>query len=453
MCTENATRDVADTGFVPTSRPTAVPFPRLSLWAAVLSACLAVLPALLMPAGAGAATSATVAGPPATVVSETRVGPRLVDLLVSSPAMGREVPVRLLTPQGWENRTHGQRWPVLYLLHGRTQSYTGWTENTDVENLPELRGALVVMPDAGPVGWYSDWWNGGVGGPPAWETFHLTELRRLLEDEYGASGSRAVAGLSMGGFGALSYAARHPGMFRAAASYSGVVHTQMEGAPQLLLGLTAGYGLNPLALWGDPVAHAAIWSAHNPSALAEQLRHTRVFLSSGNGRPGPLDPIGTPPDPLEGALFAQNAAFAQRLVTSGIQVTADFYGNGTHSWPYWERELRRSLPMLLDPLDNASFFVALRSEVASYQSAGRISDHLAVSLDDRLAVAARLSAGGSETRTIGYLEQFLARVENQLRRDPEARAALVAEARALIAYLLQDEEVEARKSSRIGVGH
>ncbi|WP_405956530.1 alpha/beta hydrolase [Streptomyces phaeochromogenes] len=87
-----------------------------------------------------------------------------------------------------------------------------------------MHDVLVVMPEGGQVGFYGNWWNHAAGGPPAWETFHLDELRPLLERHYGAGTRRAVAGLSMGGFGAVSYAARRPDLVRAAASYSGPVH-------------------------------------------------------------------------------------------------------------------------------------------------------------------------------------------------------------------------------------
>jgi diacylglycerol O-acyltransferase / trehalose O-mycolyltransferase len=165
----------------------------------------------------------------AYVVSEKRIGSRIVDLTVQSPALGRTATVRLITPRGWDQRRHGQRWPVLYLLHGCCDTPDSWTRETDVEEIPALRNVLVVTPEGGAVGWYSNWWNHGTGGPPAWETFHLTEVRRLLERGYGAGKRRVVAGLSMGGAGAMTYAAHHRRMFRAAASYSGVVRTVLSG--------------------------------------------------------------------------------------------------------------------------------------------------------------------------------------------------------------------------------
>ena len=125
--------------------------------------------------------------------------------------------MRLLTPAGWRPGD-GRRHPQLWLLHGCCDTYESWSANTDIAELPALRDVLVVMPEGGAVGFYSDWRRG-----PKWETFQLTELRKLLERDFGAGEPRAVAGLSMGGYGAMAYAARHPGLFDAAASFSGVV--------------------------------------------------------------------------------------------------------------------------------------------------------------------------------------------------------------------------------------
>jgi diacylglycerol O-acyltransferase / trehalose O-mycolyltransferase len=152
--------------------------------------------------------------------------------------------VRLITPVGWSRERPR---PVIYLLHGCCDTYDSWTRETDVETLPQLRDVLVVTPEAGDVGFYSDWLRG-----PAWETFHLEELRALLERDYGAGTRRAIAGLSMGGLGAMGYAARHPGMFGAAASFSGVLHPLADA--QWLLGLFGSFADDPLAIWGDPDA-------------------------------------------------------------------------------------------------------------------------------------------------------------------------------------------------------
>jgi diacylglycerol O-acyltransferase / trehalose O-mycolyltransferase len=212
------------------------------------------------------------------VRSERQVAPRIVDLTVRSPALGADAKVRLITPAGWSKQ---RRWPVLYLLHGCCDTYDSWTRETAVETLPQLRDVLVVTPEAGDVGFYSDWVRG-----PAWETFHVEELRALLERDYGAGTRRAIAGLSMGGLGAMGYAARHPGLFGAAASFSGTLNPL--AGPQGYLGLFGRFTDDPSAVWGDPDAQRDVWEAHDPTELAGRLRGTPLFVSAGDGLPGPF---------------------------------------------------------------------------------------------------------------------------------------------------------------------
>ncbi len=288
----------------------------------------------------------------AEVVAVTQVADRLVDLSVKAPALGgRTVNVRLLTPDGWDPTDRRQQWPTFWLLHGCCGDYTSWTARTDVAQLPSLRNVLVVMPEAGWQGWYSDWWNYGQGGDPAWDTFHTKELRQLLESDWGASSNRVVAGLSMGGQGALLYAARHPGMFKATAAYSGSAHPLLnDESVNRIMGFFAGQGNDPLRVWGDPVEQRGIWAAHDPYYLAHRLKSLPVYLSCGDGSTGPLDPPGAT-SALETDFNRQNHALADALRGVGAEhLTTNFYGPGTHAWPYWQRELHASLPMLLSAL-------------------------------------------------------------------------------------------------------
>lgn len=277
----------------------------------------------------------------ASVVAERRVGPRLLDLTVRSPALGTTAMVRLLTPVGWTRDTT-RRWPVLYLLHGCCDSYESWTRSTGIERFRALRDVLVVMPEGGPVGFYSNW----LGDGPAWETFHVDELAGVLGRDYGASDTRSVAGLSMGGLGAIGYAARRPAVFRAAASFSGLLNPLADA--RYLLGLLAAFTPDPLAVWGDPRRDRATWARHDPTELAERLRGTDVFVSSGDGRPGPFDEREAGRDLIEVTVLRESRAFVRRARELGVPVRTRFYGAGRHAWPYWERELRRALPILLE---------------------------------------------------------------------------------------------------------
>lgn len=304
---------------------------------------------LLIPGVADAASPPT-ASDGAKVVAETQVAPRQVDLTIDSPALGTTAKVRLLTPDGWSAGAK-KHWPTLWLLHGCCGDYTSWTAFTDVASIQSLRHVLVVMPEAGDAGWYSNWYGQTT---PKWETFHLTEVRQIVERYFGAGPDRVVAGLSMGGFGALSYAGRHPGMFRAAASYSGVVDPLYEpGGPENIESIDVGQGFPADAPWGSPVQQRWNWVLHDPYYLAPLLRRIPVFISCGNGQPGVLDPPGTGFNDFE-ALFDAEAHGLVGQLHGDRNLHTDFYGNGTHAWPYWQRELHRSLPMLLKALNSPS---------------------------------------------------------------------------------------------------
>jgi diacylglycerol O-acyltransferase / trehalose O-mycolyltransferase len=283
----------------------------------------------------------------AQIVQRQHLSDRTWDLMIDSPAVGGRVPVRLLLPRRFEERPE-QQWPVLYLLHGCCDTYVSWTRSTDIERLSAHLDALVVMPDGGQVGFYSDWLDG-----PGWETFQTSELPQLLASEYRANGRAAIAGVSMGGLGALGYAARHPGQYAVAASFSGIVHTRLS--PDVARGylrLVQSYDANPLGLWGDPDKQPDVWKCHNPYDLTPQLGGTRLYISSGNGQPGPLDLEGAVTDQIETEIGKENTAFARRLRQLGIEAKLDLYGDGTHNWVYWQRSLHRAWPLITDALQS-----------------------------------------------------------------------------------------------------
>jgi S-formylglutathione hydrolase FrmB len=313
----------------------------------------AVLVLGLLAAVAGAAPAYADAGARAAVVAERWLGEREVDLTVHSPANGRNLPVRLLVPPGW-SRTADRTWPVLYLLHGGNDDYTSWTRETDVEQLSAGAPVLIVMPEAGRNANYADWYrpDGGPNGG-RWETFHLTEVWQVLRDSYRAGTARAVAGISSGGTGAITYAARQPGTFRYAAAYSAPVNLFDPVLQAILLKTVADNGDDPGAVWGSPLWQAPNWRRHNPLDLVPDLRGTTLHLSSGTtGLPGDLDPNGSWSllQFGEAVIGANTARLGLRLSLAGIPATVHLYPNGTHSWPYWQRELHTTWPALLRSL-------------------------------------------------------------------------------------------------------
>ncbi|MFD0690066.1 alpha/beta hydrolase [Actinomadura fibrosa] len=321
---------------------------RRSVTAGTIVSALA-LSAAAVSTGTAHAAAPVKADDGATITAETKIAANEVDITIDSPALGKSVKTRILLPKGWQ-RGAKTTWPVLYAFHGGQDNYTSWTKNTDIEAWAAKYNAIVVMPE-GADGSYTDWYNYGKGGTPKWETFHTAEVRQLLERNYGAGAVRAAIGNSSGGEGAIGYAARHPGMFKYAASLSGILSMRSPGIPAMLMFLNAGNGQDPFAIWGIPYADDANWAAHDPAALAEKLRGTGLFFSAGTtGRPGPGDPDVAPWDIgllSEIAVGANNKDFKKRLDELKIPYTAHIYGDGRHNWPAWIREASGIWPTLM----------------------------------------------------------------------------------------------------------
>src|SRR5437763_8511277 len=157
--------------------------------------------------------------------STQELSPRLTELRVYSPALAHDANVRVLTPDGFDPDRH--HLPVLWLLHGGFGSSADWTTVGDAEALTAHLPMIVVMPDGGTGGWYTEWLRGTSEGPQRWETFHLDELRPFIEARYQsrtARAGRATAGPPLGGFAAMSYAARHAALCGSVQPLCGAVH-------------------------------------------------------------------------------------------------------------------------------------------------------------------------------------------------------------------------------------
>jgi diacylglycerol O-acyltransferase / trehalose O-mycolyltransferase len=283
-----------------------------------------------------------------TVTATRALSPRLTELTMTTAALAAPTHVRVLVPAGYDANPQ-QRYPVLYLLHGSYDDYRSWTDKGAAEKTTAALQAIVVMPDNGNGGWYTDWHR---PGPPRWETFHIGQLLPWIDDHYRTiptRAERAIAGLSMGGFGAMSYAARHPDLFSWAASFSGAVDIVNNAPVAAVIDIEApADGGKPGDQFGDRVLNVDNWRAHNPWDLAANLRNTRLRLDTGNGQPGPYDKGRLLPDPIEQQVDVMSVSLHDKLSSLGIPHVWDDYGPGTHSWPYWQRDLRQALPSLED---------------------------------------------------------------------------------------------------------
>ena len=273
---------------------------------------------------------------------------RLVD--TSKPGgtleAGRTAPkINVLLPDGY--RAKGKRrYPVLWLLHGANGGTDTWIPGTTnlAGGIPTLAAglpAVIVMPDGGVAGMYADWLNGGRRGDPAWASYHLDVVRRTIERRYRILPGRrwhAIGGISMGGQGALRYAALLPGYFGSVVGFSAAFpDIQAPVVEPGLNGLLGGYGVTYKAIFGPPAGAYA--EGNSSQALAVNYGHTRVYVTSGNGTNCPQDPHG-PTFALDAAtetvINGQQAPFAKVVRAAGADVTA-VTTCGVHTFGVWDR--------------------------------------------------------------------------------------------------------------------
>ncbi|MFI7585941.1 alpha/beta hydrolase [Spongisporangium articulatum] len=287
----------------------------------------------------------------ATVVStEWNQAENYLIMNIASPAVGQTLPVALLLPQGWTPDTT-KKWPTIMMLPGGGgDTYLTWAGATDLRSVAKPWNVIVICPEAGPKGTYTNYFNGGKGGPPQWETFHTQEVRQIVEKAFHGNGQRAVAGLSAGGYGSMIYAARNPGMFKYAASYSGLTSIRLP-AVQWAVYYEAG-DKDPSARFGVPLVNAKNWQTHDPSYMAKYLKGTGLFVSSGmTGFPSNVSTLGwTPDQTIEAATYLVNQDFVLQLRLNRVPVTTDFYPLGEHAWAEWNVELKKSWPLMMNAI-------------------------------------------------------------------------------------------------------
>lgn len=271
---------------------------------------------------------------------------RLHEVQFASACLERTSPVRILLPTNFDG---SRALPVLYLLHGGVDDWRSWTDKGAVESLTDGLDLIIVMPDTGMAGWYSDWLHDADNtiGRQQWESYHVGELRPWVETTFNTRtdrSGRSIAGLSMGGYGAMKYAARHPELFGFAAAFSGGVDILDDRIGKTVDSMAALSGGKKGDIWGPYPDSIPTRRAHNPVDLAAKLRDTVLELRTGNGR---LRDDGPVVDTIEAGVHQGMTTLHHRLADLGIDHVWDDYGAGLHDWPYWTGALGRSLPGLM----------------------------------------------------------------------------------------------------------
>lgn len=260
------------------------------------------------------------------------------------PCGGPERPnalrVNVLLPDGYDGSKRA-RWPVLYLLHGHGDAYDAWMAGCNGDLLNTAKGfpGIIVMPEGG-RGWYANWWNDGKRAEPAWERYYLEELIPLIEKRFRIRKERqwrAVAGLSMGGEGAVYIAEQRPGYFGSVASFSGPLSIQRA---EYANGGMDTQGEKFTQVFGPTDGFYA--TAHNPMRNVANLEHTRTYVTVGNGV-GSVDDLSNYFGAVAEADLHQHAEdFVAAARAAGVDTTYEPRA-GVHDWPYWREHLRAAI--------------------------------------------------------------------------------------------------------------
>lgn len=216
---------------------------------------------------------------------------------------------------------------VLYLLHGLSDDHTAWTRRTSIERYVQDLPLIVIMPN-GERSWYSD----SKSNPnAAFETFITSDLIGFVDGTFHTipkRKGRAIAGLSMGGYGAFKLALKHPDLFCAAVSFSGALDMQkrMENQPP--------WAAEHRLIFGDSIAG----TSEDIITLLEQADRTTLpalWMSCGS----------------EDGLLEDNQRAHQHMESLGIP---HFYREDpgyAHGWNYWDMVVQEALVFLKDQLN------------------------------------------------------------------------------------------------------
>ena len=239
-----------------------------------------------------------------------------------SRALGRSAQMDAILPDA--RGTAEKPWKTLYLLHGMTDDYTAWQRWTSIERYAEEYGIAVIMPDTR-LGWYTD-----TAAGERYFSFVSDELirisRRMFPSLSHQKEDTFVAGLSMGGYGAMKCALKKPETFCKAASLSGAL--DIYGVTQL------DPPLGEKGYWEDifgPI-EAIRGSENDVFAAAEALTADRPELFMWCG--------------TEDFLYTMNTAMRDHLMKLGYKLTYS-ESSGDHNWKYWDREIQNVLAWML----------------------------------------------------------------------------------------------------------
>ncbi len=254
----------------------------------------------------------------------------VIDKKLASKLMARDMPYRVILPVRY-NEVRDKRYSTIYLLHGLTGHYDNWTDKTKLAQFAALHDFILITPE-GDNGWYTD---SATVANDKYESYIIKELIPEIDKTFRTISDRdhrAIAGLSMGGYGGMKFGIKYPQMFSLAGSFSGALGAAAfteKNAGQIGKGLDAIFG----------PADSELRKKNDIFGLVKALTPERIkelpFLYVDCG--------------TEDFLYSSNKDFAALLVET--KIPHEFRElPGAHNWTFWNSQVKEFLEVADDRL-------------------------------------------------------------------------------------------------------
>lgn len=275
-----------------------------------------------MPAGLAAARASQAASSPTIIKCEA----------IPSAILGRPVKTCVALPADYDSAT-GDRYPVLYFLHGLFENETSWGERGGRQILDglirdgEVGKFIVVMPDGGRT-----FYVNSKDGTDRYEDFFIQELVPAIDKKYRTlpeAGLRGISGSSMGGYGALHLGMRHADVFGSASAQSAALLPKFPN-PLPTEGRWGFYAKVLQGPFGSPLSEA-YWEENSPLTLAdhpESFKGLKLYFDCGD-----QDRYG----------FNEGAALLDKTLTDKGFPHEFHLRPGNHGWSYLDLYMKYAL--------------------------------------------------------------------------------------------------------------
>lgn len=281
--------------------------------------------ALLVFAAVSASLAQTSTPTPAPKPDKT-----VIEAKHKSALMGRVMPYRVVLPRGYGAAVNAKkRWPVVYLLHGLTGHYDNWTNKNPGAFVTD--DFIIVTPEGGDS-WYTDSATAPADG---YETYFTDELIPEIDSKYRTRADRsgrAVAGLSMGGYGSIKFGLKYPDKFYLVGSFSGALDAPLrsQNSKTLKPSLDSVFGpVDSRTRWENDI----FWIADLMSS-EEIAKLPFIYFDCGT----------------EDGFFGYNRVFADLLLKK--KIPHEFRElPGKHEWKLWNTQVQEFLRLASKRLD------------------------------------------------------------------------------------------------------